>query len=77
MLLWMVGLEVIKQVRCVSQVCKGTIANPKKKTTCFLSVTAPFFIDRKTKVLPHFAFAKSVLSLTKEGEDSSVAFFTV
>ena len=29
--LWMVGLEVIKQVRCVSQVCKGTIANPKKK----------------------------------------------
>ena len=39
-------------------------------------VAAPFFINRKTKVLPHFAFARSVLSLTEEEEDSSVAIFT-
>ena len=40
-------------------------------------VAAPFFINRKTKVLPHFAFSRSVLSLTEEEEDSSVAIFTV
>ena len=45
--------------------------------TCFLLVTALFFIDRKTKVLPHFAFTKSVLSLMEEGEHSSVAIFTL
>ena len=28
MFLWMVALEVIKQVCCVSRVCKGTITNP-------------------------------------------------
>ena len=40
-------------------------------------VTVPFFIDRKTKVLPHFAFTRNVLSLIDEGEHSSVAIFTM
>ena len=75
MFLWIVALEVIKQVRCVSQVHKGMVTNPTK--TCFLLVTAPFFIDRKAKVLPHFAFTRSVLSLIEEGEHSSVAIFTM
>ena len=74
MFLWMVGLEVIKQVCCVSRVCKGTIANPTNNL--FLVSNSTIFIDRKTEVLPHFAFARSVLSLTEELEDSSIAIFT-
>ena len=75
MFLWMVALEVIKQVCCVSRVCKER--SQIRQTTCFLLVTALFFIDRKTKVLPHFAFTRSVLSLMEEGEHSSVAIFTL
>ena len=70
--LWVVGLEVIKQVRFHSM--QGNDRKSNKQL-----VFSTIFINRKTEVLPDFAFARSVLSLTEEPEveDSSVAIFIV
>ena len=75
MFLWMVGLEVIKQVCCVSRVRKEAIANPKKNHL-FLISNSTVFHRQENQSTSTLRFAKSVLSLTEEGEDCSVAFFT-
>ena len=72
MFLWVVGLEVIKQVCCVSQV-SAREQSQIRHTTCFLLETAPF--STGTQVLPQFTFANSVWSLTTEY--SSVAGITI
>ena len=59
---------------CFSSISKGTIANPTNNL--FLVSNSTIFFDRKTEVLPHFAFAGGVLSHTEEVEDFSVAIFT-
>ena len=69
--LWMVGLEVIKQVRCVSRVSARERLQIRQ-TSFILLVTAPFSLTG-TKVFPHFAFARCVLSLTEKVEHSSIA----
>ena len=48
---------------------QGTLANPTNNL--FLVSDSIIFIDMKPKVLPHFAFTRSVFSLTEEVEDST------
>ena len=73
--LWIVDLEGMKQVCCVSRVSAREWSQIRQ-ATCILLVTAPFSLTG-TEVFPHFAFARCVLSLTEEVEHSSVAIFTV
>ena len=53
MFLWMVGLEVIKQARCVSRV-SARERSQIRQATCFLLAIA-LFSSTGTEVLPHFA----------------------
>ena len=73
--LWIVDLEGMKQVCCVSRVSAREWSQIRQ-ATCILLVTAPFSLTG-TEVFPHFAFTRCVLSLTEEVEHSSVAIFTV
>ena len=72
--LWMVGLEVIKQICYVFPSFREQ--SQIRQTTCFLLVIAPFSSTEKLKYLHTMFLLKvhvSVFSLTEEVEHSSVA----
>jgi len=72
--LWMVGLEVIKQICCVFPSFREQ--SQIRQTTCFLLVIAPFSPTEKLKYLHTLLLLEvrvSVFSLTEEMEHSSVA----